>query len=182
MIMADASKLVPFILSWETDKYTNNKNDKGGPTKYGITLATWKKIGYDKNGDGKINEQDVKLLTRADFDRVFKKNFWDSCKADSINDQSVANMLVDFAYNSGVSRAVRHLQSIVGGKADGIVGKQTLANINNYLLGQQALFEAFKEDRKAYLKSIAVGKQAVNLNGWLRRVSYITYGNLKLNK
>lgn len=180
--MADSSKLVPFILSWETDKYTNSKYDKGGPTKFGITLATWKKVGYDKNGDGKINEEDVKLLTRADFDRVFKKNFWDVCKADLINDQSVANMLVDFAYNSGVSRAIRHIQSIVGGKADGIVGKQTLANVNNYRLGQRTLFEAFKKDRENYLKSIAVGKQKNNLNGWLRRVSYITYGNLKLNK
>lgn len=61
--MADSSKLVPFILSWETDKYTNNKKDKGGPTKYGITLATWRKVGYDKNGDGVLNEEDVKLLT-----------------------------------------------------------------------------------------------------------------------
>ena len=26
--MADSKKLVPFILSWETDKYTNNKNDR----------------------------------------------------------------------------------------------------------------------------------------------------------
>lgn len=109
--MADSSKLVPFILSWETDKYTNNKYDRGKATKYGITLATWKKVGYDKNGDGKINEEDVKLPTKADFDRVFKKNFWDDCKADLINDQSIANMLVDFAYNSGVSRAVKHLQS-----------------------------------------------------------------------
>jgi lysozyme family protein len=58
--MADSSKLVPFILSWETDKYTNNKKDKGGPTKYGITLATWRKVGYDKNGDGVLNEEDVK--------------------------------------------------------------------------------------------------------------------------
>lgn len=27
--MADSSKLVPFILSWETDKYTNNKHEIG---------------------------------------------------------------------------------------------------------------------------------------------------------
>ena len=95
--MADSSKLVPFILSWETDKYTNNKHDRGGATKYGITLATWRRVGYDKNGDGVLNEEDVKRLTEEDFHRVFKQNYWNACKADQIQDQSVANMLVDFA-------------------------------------------------------------------------------------
>ena len=41
IIMAKSEILVPFILSWETDKYTNNKYDRGKATKYGITLATW---------------------------------------------------------------------------------------------------------------------------------------------
>lgn len=71
--MADSSKLVPFILSWETDKYINNKKDKGGPTKYGITLATWRRVGYDKNGDGVLNEEDVKRLTEEDFHRVLSR-------------------------------------------------------------------------------------------------------------
>lgn len=71
--MADSSKLVPFILSWETDKYTNNKHDRGGATKYGITLATWKRVGYDKNGDGVLNEEDVKRLTEEDFHRVLSR-------------------------------------------------------------------------------------------------------------
>lgn len=178
--MADSAKLVPFILSWETDKYTNRKNDNGGPTKYGITLATWRKVGYDKNGDGVLNEEDVKLLTEEDFHRVFKENYWNACKADKIQDQSVANMLVDFAYNSGVNKAVKHLQLVLGITADGIIGNKTLYAINKS--NGERLFKAFKKDRKAYLKRIAVGYQKGFLKGWLRRLSYITYGNLKLNK
>lgn len=178
--MADSAKLVPFILSWETDKYTNRKNDNGGPTKYGITLATWRKVGYDKNGDGVLNEEDVKLLTEEDFHCVFKENYWNACKADKIQDQSVANMLVDFAYNSGVNKAVKHLQLVLGITADGIIGNKTLYAINKS--NGERLFKAFKKDRKAYLKRIAVGYQKGFLKGWLRRLSYITYGNLKLNK
>ena len=178
--MADSAKLVPFILSWETDKYTNRKNDKGGATKYGITLATWRKVGYDKNGDGVLNEEDVKLLTEEDFHRVFKENYWNACKADKIQDQSVANMLVDFAYNSGVNKAVKHLQLVLGITADGIIGNKTLRSINKS--NGERLFEAFKKDRKAYLKRNSVGNQRCFLKGWLRRLSYITYGNLKLNK
>lgn len=178
--MADSSKLVPFILSWETDKYTNNKKDKGGPTKYGITLATWRKVGYDKNGDGVLNEEDVKLLTKDDFHCVFKKNYWNACKADKIQDQSVANMLVDFAYNSGVSRAITYLQITLGITADGIIGNKTLFAINKS--NGKRLFERFKKTRENYLKSIAKGTQKDFLDGWLRRVSYITYGHLKLNE
>ena len=175
--MADSSKLVPFILSWETDKYTNNKKDKGGPTKYGITLATWRKVGYDKNGDGVLNEEDVKLLTEEDFHRVFKQNYWNACKADKIQDQSVANMLVDFAYNSGVSRAITYLQITLGITADGIIGNKTLFAVNK--ANGKILFERFKKVRKCYLKSIT---QKDFLKGWLRRLSYITYGHLKLNE
>ena len=178
--MADSAKLVPFILSWETDKYTNRKNDNGGPTKYGITLATWRKVGYDKNGDGVLNEEDVKLLTEEDFHRVFKKNYWNACKADKIQDQSVANMLVDFAYNSGVKRAATYLQLTLGITADGIIGNKTLFAINKS--NGKRLFERFKKTRENYLKSIAKGTQKDFIDGWLRRVSYITYGHLKLNE
>lgn len=178
--MADSKKLVPFILSWETDKYTNNKKDKGGPTKYGITLATWRRVGYDKNGDGVLNEEDVKLLTKDDFHRVFKQNFWNACKADKIQDQSVANMLVDFAYNSGVKRAATYLQLTLGITADGIIGNKTLFAINKS--NGKRLFERFKKTRENYLKSIAKGTQKDFLDGWLRRLSYITYEHLKLNE
>lgn len=178
--MADSSKLVPFILSWETDKYTNNKKDKGGPTKYGITLATWRRVGYDKNGDGVLNEEDVKLLTKDDFHRVFKQNFWNACKADKIQDQSVANMLVDFAYNSGVKRAATYLQLTLGITADGIIGNKTLFAINKS--NGKRLFERFKKTREDYLKSIAKGEQKDFLDGWLGRLSSITYGHLKLNE
>lgn len=178
--MADSKKLVPFILSWETDKYTNNKKDKGGPTKYGITLATWRRVGYDKNGDGVLNEEDVKLLTKDDFHRVFKQNFWNACKADKIQDQSVANMLVDFAYNSGVKRAATYLQLTLGITADGIIGNKTLFAINKS--NGKRLFERFKKTREDYLKSIAKGEQKDFLDGWLRRLSYITYEHLKLNE
>lgn len=150
--MADSKKLVPFILSWETDKYTNNKKDKGGPTKYGITLATWRRVGYDKNGDGVLNEEDVKLLTKDDFHRVFKQNFWNACKADKIQDQSVANMLVDFAYNSGVKRAATYLQLTLGITADGIIGNKTLFAINKS--NGKRLFERFKKQEKIILRAL----------------------------
>ena len=177
--MADSSKLVPFILSKEGG-YSNDKDDKGGPTKHGITLATWRKVGYDKNGDGVINKEDIKLLTEYDFHRVFKRNYWDACKADQIKDQSVANLLVDFAYNSGVARVSKFIQKIVGVTADGTIGSKTINAINNYPRGQRQLFSTLKQRRINYLNGIVIANptQKKFYNGWMNRVNAIGYGIL----
>lgn len=181
--MADSRQLSKFVLSFESSKYTNHRSDRGGPTKYGITLATWKKVGYDKNGDRAITAEDIKLLTEDDYNRVFKLNYWDACWGDHIKNQSVANLLIDFAYNSGVSRAIRHVQSLVGAKQDGIMGPATLSAINNFKQGQCVLFDKLKVDRIAYLHEIVKNdpKQDPNLPGWLRRNKHIEYGKLIAN-
>ena len=181
--MAKSEILSEFVLSWESCKYTNMRSDRGGATKFGITLATWKKVGYDKNGDGKITAEDVKSLSKSDYDRVFKRNYWDVCYGDKIINQSVANLLVDFAYNSGCSKAIKKIQKVVGTKEDGIIGKNTLAAINNFKQGQWVLFDKLKIARITYLNDIVKNdpKQEVNLKGWLRRVGNIQYGKLVCN-
>lgn len=178
--MAKSEILSKFVLSWETDKYTNKKSDRGNATKYGISLATWKKVGYDKNGDGKIDANDVKLLTKADYDRVFKRNYWDVCHADDIKSQAIANLLVDFAYNSGTGNAIRQIQQVLKVKVDGIIGAKTLSAINTYKLGYWTLFDKLKVARIAFLNNIvkADAKQEVNLKGWMRRVANIQYKQL----
>ena len=98
--MADYKRLVPFVLSHEGG-FVNNKHDHGGATNMGITLATWKKVGYDIDHDGDIDVDDLKKLGVKDFERVFKRNFWDHWHADSIFNQSVADILVDWLWASG---------------------------------------------------------------------------------
>ena len=93
--MARVEVLSPFILSWEGG-YVNDPCDAGGATNKGVTIATWKKQGYDKNGDGVIDVKDLKLITNDDACSILKKNYWDRWCADSIEDQSLANTLVDW--------------------------------------------------------------------------------------
>ena len=52
--MADVKILAPFILKWEGG-FVNHPNDPGGATNKGVTIAVWKKQGYDKDGDGDID-------------------------------------------------------------------------------------------------------------------------------
>lgn len=128
--MASIDKLVPFILKWEGgDKFTNDSTDKGGATKYGITEATWRRLGHDKDKDGDIDADDVRLLDMDDFKIIFKVGYWDQWRANEIKSQSVANFLVDWTYNSGVW-GIKIPQKILGLKEDGLVGKLTIEAVN----------------------------------------------------
>ena len=176
------NKMAKFILSWEGSKYTNDPNDSGGPTKYGVTLATWKKLGYDKNGDGKIDEKDVQLITTVDATSVvLKKSFWDKWKADDINCEWIAYLLVDWLWTSGVY-GVKYAQQILGVTADGIIGPKTIAAINSG--DPKTLFTKLWRRRYQHLFNLSKpgNKDAKYRNGWLRRQNSITYGALKDSK
>ena len=65
--MANVNQLAPFILKWEGG-FVNDPADLGGATNMGVTIGTWKSCGYDKDGDGDIDVDDLHLLTRADVE------------------------------------------------------------------------------------------------------------------
>lgn len=172
--MANHKVLMPFILAYEGG-YSNKKSDRGGATNKGVTLTTFRSVyGASKT----VN--DLKAITNEQWEHVYKKYYWDKCMADDIKSQSVANLLVDFAWHSGVSRAVRYLQQTVGVKVDGIMGKQTLAAVNNYKHGAWVVFDKLKVARVSFLNGIVKNdpSQAANLKGWMNRVRDIQFGKL----
>ena len=174
--MAKIDILAPFILSFEGG-YVNDPHDKGGATNKGVTIAVWRKYGYDKNGDGKINEKDVMRISDADAIKIMKKIFWDAWKADEIKDQSVANILVDWLWASG-SYAITWTQRALGLKVDGKVGPVTVAAINKQ--PSKELFVKLHKLRLDYIDYICK-KNANNLRykkGWVIRINAIGYGSL----
>ena len=109
--MADAQKLVPFILSWEGG-YVNDPDDVGGATNKGITIATWRLHGCDNDGDGDIDADDLRIITNEQWMEIFKCQYWDRWKADEIENQSIANIVVDWVWASGV-HGIKQVQKIV---------------------------------------------------------------------
>jgi len=126
--MADIKKLAPFILKWEGG-FVNDPLDRGGATNKGVTIAVWKSQGYDKDGDGDIDVNDLKKITEADAIMIMKNNYWDRWKADTIKSQAIANTLVDWVWGSG-AWGIKIPQRILGVKDDGVVGAKTLEALN----------------------------------------------------
>ena len=178
--MAKVEILAPWLLSWEGG-YNKVKGDKGGATNKGVTLATWRKYGYDKNEDKVINERDVMLIT--EFDAIYvvlKPVYWDKWKADDIRSQAIANLVVDWYWNSGVY-GIKLPQKVLGVTMDGVVGPKTIAAINGYG-NQQELFRKLWQERKAYFERLAQNPtQRKFLAGWLNRLNGIGWDRLVMN-
>lgn len=172
--MADVNKLAPFILKWEGD-FVNDPLDLGGATNKGVTLSTWKQVGYDKTGDGIIDVEDLKLLTDKEvIEKVLKPHYWDRWKGDKINSQSVANILVDWVWASG-AYGIRIPQRMLGVKVDGIVGPKTLEALNSR--NPKKFFQELKQERHDYITRI-VRNRPQNKRfevGWRNRLNDITY-------
>lgn len=168
--MANFKLYFPTLMKYEGgEKFTDRASDRGGATKWGMTLKTWIASGYDKDGDGDIDVNDLKVTTSADAEKIAKRLYWDKIAGDNIDSQSIAEFLFDWAYNSGSGIAVKKIQQILGLKPDGIMGPHTLEKIND--ANAKDLFQRLKDTRELYFRAIVRNdpKQSVNLNGWLNR-------------
>lgn len=126
--MANLEAFLTKLISLEGG-FNDDTADRGGTTNMGITLPTWRRTGYDKDGDGDIDEQDIRMLDIEDVRMVLKKHFWDRWKADEIRDQKLAEILTDWLWSSG-KWGIIIPQRLLGQTEDGIVGPETLSAVN----------------------------------------------------
>jgi lysozyme family protein len=160
--MASYKKLKPIILKWEGG-YAGNI-DGMTCTMRGVTLATFRKyFGKTKNC------KDLRNISDSQWDSIFIQRFWNRWSADAIKCQSIANLLVDWVWTSGVY-GIKYPQKVLGITADGIVGPKTIAAINSYP-NQKELFQKLWNRRKKYFESIATSNKKKFLNGWLNRLN-----------
>jgi len=153
--------------------YANVSGDRGGQTKNGITYMTYCTYCRQK-GKRKPTIEDLKKLDFVEWLDIIRTLYWDKWLADKIDNQSVANILVDWQINSG-NWGVRIVQKMLGVKVDGKVGKYTLKALNKW--NQQILFNDIKDKRVLFYQSIVDKNpsQAKFLKGWLNRLKLYNY-------
>ena len=162
--MADKNKLIPIIKKWEGG-YSDNPNDRGGATNSGVTLAVYQSV-YGKNK----TKNDLNRMTSDQWDYIFTKLYWNKWKADEINNQSIANILVDWVWMSGYG-TIKKIQSLFGLTADGIVGNKTISYINSH--DQEEVFNKIWNRRKSFYESLVKNNpsQKVFIKGWMNRLN-----------
>lgn len=166
--MANHKILEPFILKWEGG-FVYDKDDLGGATNRGVTLATYRSVFGNKK-----TANDLKRMTQAQWGVIFKKYYWDKWKADDIKCQNVANILVDWLWCSG-SYGIKIPQKVLGVSIDGIVGTKTIAAIN--ARDGRELFDTIKQERKDYIDRICQARPQNKKfkKGWLNRINSLDY-------
>lgn len=171
--MADVTKLAPHILKWEGG-FINDPDDLGGATNKGVCYKTYKLYRQRKKLSVPTIE-DLKNITNEEFTDILKSMYWDACRADKIESQSVANAIVDWAWHSGTITAVKEVQKVLGVESDGIVGNITLSAINSQ--SPLPLFGRIQQARITYIERICKSRPANNKfkNGWFNRINSLYY-------
>lgn len=170
----DIQKVVTEILVKEGwDKYTNYPNDRGGPTKWGVTLRAWSEhIGH------KATEDDVRGITEEQAREFYAYRYIKLPGFSHIKDDLLAEFTIDCGVNHGLNRASRWLQKVAGATQDGRVGPLTLKAVNS----QSPLYlflnmYAIRIEFYAYIASdqLPTDPDLPNLRGWMNRAnSFLT--------
>jgi len=139
-------KCLKMLLSHEGG-FVNHPDDPGGITNLGVT----KKV-YDEWIGRESTEQEMRDLTPEDVGPIYKKNYWDRIKGDSLP-SGVDWCAFDWAVNSGKSRPSKAIQRAVGATQDGAIGPATIGlimekdpeEIINYVYGvRQDFYKGLK--------------------------------------
>lgn len=110
--------------------YVNDPDDPGGATNHGVTIGTMRALRHDVTGDGRVDEADVRGLTRAEAVDIFIRHYFERPGIAKLPPE-VQPALFDMQVNAG-SNAVKILQRLLTrhGHAlsdDGVIGPKTIA-------------------------------------------------------
>ena len=159
--MADFRKYIPTLKRWEGG-FVWNKSDPGGATNCGVTLATFRQFyGKDKTVD------DLKKMTSYQWEAIMR-TYWNRCRGDQIESQSIAEIFVDWHINAGVN-AIKQAQKLFCITQDGLVGPVTLKYLNSP--NREIIFNRLKDAREQYYYNLVRKNRTLScfLNGWLNR-------------
>ena len=116
--------------------YSDNPNDAGGPTNFGVTQQVARAYGY---------QSDMRLLPRSTAAAIYRQRYWERPGFDKVADRypRLAEEMFDTGVNMGPTVAAGFLQRALNGlnrqardypdlTVDGDLGPVTLADLDGY--------------------------------------------------
>lgn len=166
----DAERTFGEVLFGHEGGFVDDPVDRGGATKYVVTIATWRRYARPLFGI-EPRVATLRRITPAMASEIFRVSYWEPSRSDQLNDIELARLHSDTAYLAGSGNAARILQRAInraGGSVsvDGAIGPMTLAAANT--LDRSTLYAAYKEEHWAHHER-DIGKnpqQSRFRNGW----------------
>lgn len=167
--MSRVESTIDKIIRREGSKYTNRPNDRGGPTKYGITLATLRDYRRRQGRIGPVTAWDVQVLTEAEARAIYADIYVKPYEF--VRSVKLRELLIDAAVQHWHDDPAKWLQESLGVKVDGKIGPITRRAVD--LADQEKLYRQVLAKRIQYYGELITKdhKQAENAWGWMNRVS-----------
>lgn len=139
--------------------YTNDPNDSGGATNFGITIGDYRRY-INKNG----TPDDVKNMTVNQAKAIYKSKYWDALDGDKL-ESGVDYTCFDYGVLAGLGRPRACLQKFSNLSGDKLV-------------------DAINDERTGFLTRLATNrpKDKKFLRGWLLRTERVRKQSHALRK
>jgi len=158
--------------------YSNNSNDLGGKTKFGITEAVARECGY---------MGDIAKLTQEIAQHIYYSRYWDKMQLNDVcrMSEDLAIELFDTGVNMGIATAIMFLQQALNAfnnqgtlyadiVEDGVIGKATFTALHAFYAkrgakGGQVLLKALNVLQGARYIDLSQKRQANEtfVFGWM---------------
>jgi lysozyme family protein len=139
--------------------YVDHPKDPGGRTNLGVTQRVWEEwIGHP------ATEKDMRELTPAIVAPMYEMRYWRTSYCEKLP-RGLDLLVFSMAVNAGAGRSVKLLQDAIGVVADGVIGPNTMARINE--ANVETLIDKFSEARTDYYKGLKLFP--VFGRGWVAR-------------
>ena len=161
---------------WE-GAWSDHPRDRGGLTRWGISLRFLKLAGIDFNGDGVVDGRDLSAMTEFQAETIYRDHFWIPARCNDLP-AGVDLAVFDCAVNQGMTRARRLLQKALRVDADGILGPKTMVAV--WAVRPRWLLMEFMARRAVHYSSLAI--IVVFGLGWFRRLFSIHAEALQLSE
>ena len=156
-------RAIAYVLRDEGSEYTDQAQDTGGPTRWGITQRAWSDyVGHE------ATPQEIEALGLQQAE-AFYGALWHQLRLALLPHEGLAIALFDAAVLCGGRPVVRLLQRLLQVPADGVLGPKTAEAVARYDVAP--LLDLWVDALALHFAAVVEAEptKVIFLRGWLRR-------------